>query len=137
MTPIAIIRNVDRILEARAMSLPCRKMVREAILAATDPIPAGVPKTIQEVCEAMCHVSGVTPGDLKGPSRKGHLPIIRNLCMYIVYREVGNAYQDQIARYFRRERSTATHAIASIEHLIDIRDEKVLTYYNLYKEQQG
>ncbi|MGA7807135.1 helix-turn-helix domain-containing protein [Bradyrhizobium sp.] len=102
----------------------------EAMPAETDPPICGLPDTffvlpkydglettarikIADIQMAVCRHYGVSVGDLLSPSRTAKLAYPRRLAMYLA-RELTHRSWHHIGRLFRRDHTTAIHAIRKV-----------------------
>lgn len=137
MTTTALIANVDRILANKGTQPWMRRQVRSAILEATQPVEETNPTSASQICKQMADVLGISPADLRVRGRKAELVIPRQVCMYILYIELGSGNLSSIGRYFGgRDHTTVLHSIKNVTSALKVGDPRVLYYYNLYKQKQ-
>jgi chromosomal replication initiator protein len=92
-------------------------------------------KTAEDVLEIVSDYYQVTKSELVGTVRRKEILVPRQVCMYLIRKELGAPYE-QIGAVFKRNHTTVMHAFEKIVKLLR-KDQKLVRDMNALKAEMG
>jgi chromosomal replication initiator protein len=93
-------------------------------------------KTMQEVIDSVAHYFHISNEDLVGPARKKEIMTPRQVCMYLIKRELDHSYEKIGEVFGGRNHSTVLHAFNTISKKIKT-DPRLLRDVQAIKQGLG
>jgi len=98
--------------------------------------PAAVAQTPEDVLDIVSHYFKVASEDVMGPSRKRHIMLPRQLCMYLTRSELGMSFEHIGDAFGGKNHTTVLHACEKIEQKLR-KDKQLLRDVNAIKKDMG
>lgn len=92
-------------------------------------------KTAEDVLEIVSDYYQVTKSELVGTVRRKEILVPRQVCMYLIRKELGAPYE-QIGEVFQRNHTTVMHSFEKIVKLLR-KDQKLVRDMNALKSEMG
>lgn len=121
----------------RSVAQILKKLNRDADLAILEDgrEQRALAKTPEDVLEIVADYFKVTKSDLIGAVRRKEISMPRQVCMYLIRKELGSSYE-QIGAEFGRNHTTVMHAFEKVVKLLR-KDQKLVRDMNALKAEMG
>jgi chromosomal replication initiator protein len=104
--------------QARLTHRPLDAALADEVLAALLPVEASV-VTIDDIQRAVCALYGVSPSDLRSPSRRRAVVVPRHVAMYLARHGLNLAFPTIAEHFGRRDHTTAVAACRQVARLVE------------------